>query len=201
MKATWNASGYGTTTATSNVNFNVLGTYRHSQYNTPAESNCVASKTIAFIVTGNCNFSQTTLKSDFQSQTNLNGTGMTDSQNAGVLLHTGTGCSNFPPGANSSNSFTQVSSVTGSCGTTLAGDSVAVFPNPNPPGPNTACGDTHQLVTTSDTNLTQKSSQDYCPSCNTDFRGTAGHIDDYSTANNCFIGDYGNYLIIRLRAQ
>jgi hypothetical protein len=200
VQASWNIPGSGTATSTANDSFDVLGLYRHSQYNTPYESTCTGTAGTAWVITGSCNFTQTTLKSDFMSQLFINGSGVSLSNGS---LHYYTQCSNYPAGANSQNSFLQVSQITGSCNTVPQGGiTVAVFPNPPVSYPTWECGDLLQYVTSSDTNQVQKSVQDYCPGCNTGFNGTAGHIDDYSSSTACSghnVGDYGNFLTIRLR--
>jgi uncharacterized protein YjdB len=200
VKATWYVAGYGTATATSTDLFEVLGIYRHSQYNVPYESACTGSAATAWVISGNCAFTQTTLRSDFMTQLYINGTGISLSH--GILKYT-TQCSNYPSGANSQNSFVQVSQVTGSCNSILVGGStVAAYPNPPISYPTWVCGDLLEYVTSSDTNQAQKAVQDYCPACNSGFNGTSGHIDDFSSSTACSghaVGDYGNYLTIRLR--
>jgi hypothetical protein len=200
VQANWNIAGSGTATSTANDSFDVLGVYRHSQYNTPYESACTGSATTAWIITSGCTFTQTTLKSDFASQLFINGSGVSV---ANGTLHYYTSCSNYPTGANSQNSFLQVSTITGSCNTAPRGGiDVAVYPNPPVSSPTWQCGDLLEYVTSSDANQAQKSVQDYCPACNTGFNGTSGHIDDYSSSTACSghsVGDYGNFLTIRLR--
>ncbi len=199
VKAAWDA-GSATATSTQSDSFDVLGVYRHSQYNTPYESTCTGSPATGWIITGSCNFTQTTLRSDFMTQLFINGSGVSLSNGN---LHYYTQCSNYPSGANSQNSFLQVSQITGSCNTVPQGGStVATYPNPPVSYPTWECGDLLQYVTSSDTNQVQKSVQDYCPACNTGFNGTSGHIDDYSSSTACSghsVGDYGNFLTIRLR--
>ena len=202
-QASWNIAGSGTAVANSDVSFNVLGVYRHSQYNSPQESSCTGTPTPAWIINlSNCSFTQTTLKSDFISQVALNGSGV--SQTYGNVQVT-TQCSNYPSGANSGNSFAQVTTINGSClQPVVAGQTVAVYPNPKPVNATWNCSDTVQLVTTSDANQAQKSVKDYCPACSSGFNGTSGHIDDYTSSPACSghaVGDYGNFLTIRLRAQ
>jgi hypothetical protein len=118
VKATWNIAGSGTATSTANDSFDVLGIYRHSQYNAPQESSCTGSPITAWVISGSCSFTQTTLKSDFATQLFINGSGI--SLNSGALHYT-TKCSNYPSGANSQNSFLQISQITGSCNAALQG--------------------------------------------------------------------------------
>jgi hypothetical protein len=160
----------------------VLGMIRHSQYNTPHESACSASPQTAWVFNGGCTFTQVSLKSDFVSQTYINGTGV--SLDNGILRYS-TSCTNYPSGANSQNSFLTVSSITGACNTTLVGGvSVATYPSPNVGNPY-GCGDNILLVTSSNTNEALKDVADYCPACSSQFYGTNGHIDDYSSSQAC----------------
>ena len=194
VKAIWN---YDPIPATATFNLTrawlVLGLIRHSQYNTPYESACSGSPQAAWFFNTSCAFSQTSLKSDFVSQTYINGTGV--SQSHGILKYS-TSCTNYPPGANSQNSFLTVSNITGACNSTMTGGvSVATYPSPkvgNPYG----CGDNALLVTSSNTNEAVKDVVDYCPACSGGFNGTNGHIDDYSSSQACSgngVGDLGNY--------
>jgi hypothetical protein len=194
VKAIWNYNPIPAT-ATFNLtrNWLVLGTIRHSQYNTPYESACSGSPQTAWVFNGSCTFTQVSLKSDFVSQTYINGTGASQSQ--GTLKYS-TSCSNYPSGANSQNSFLTVSSITGACNTTMAGGvSVATYPSPNVGNPY-GCGDNILLVTSSNANEAVKDAADYCPACSGGFNGTNGHIDDYSSSQACSggaVGDLGNY--------
>lgn len=199
VTATWlGASG------SRSVSFHALGVYRHSQYNTPSESACIGNQITAWVIGPSCTFTQTTLRSDFASQVFTNGTGTSNAH--GILKYT-TSCSNYPAGANSQNSSLQVPSVTGSCNVGLVGGQhVATFPNPNlaTSFPTWTCGDDLLYVTTGGANQASKRVYDYCPACATGFGGTSGHIDDYSSATACSsqaVGDYGNYMTIRLRAS
>jgi hypothetical protein len=194
VKAIWN---YGPIPATKTFNLTrawlVLGLVRHSQYNTPYESACSGSPQAAWYFNTSCNFTQVSLKSDFVSQTYINGTGA--SQSYGILKYS-TSCSNYPSGANSQNSFLAVSSITGACNTTLVGGtSVATYPSPSVGNPY-GCGDNILLVTSSNTNEAVKDAADYCPACSGGFNGTNGHIDDYSSSQACSgsgVGDLGNF--------
>lgn len=197
VKAIWN---YNPIPATTTFNLTrpwlVLGVIRHSQYNTPYESACTGPPQTAWVFTSNCSFTQVALKSDFVSQTYLNGSGA--SQGYGDLqFNNGSLCSGkYPNGANTQNSFLQVSSITGACGTpVVGGDSVATYPSPNVGNPY-GCGDNIQLVTSSNANQALKHVADYCPACSSGFSGTNGHMDDYSSVQACSggaVGDYGNF--------
>lgn len=171
----------------------VLGSVRHSQYNSPYESACTGTPQTAWTFNSSCTFTQVSLKSDFVSQTYINGTGV--SQSHGILKYSKS-CTNYPQGANSQNSFLTVSSITGACNTTMVGGvSVATYPSPNVGNPY-GCGDDILLVTSSNTNEAVKNAADYCPACSGGFNGTNGHIDDYSSSQACSgnaVGDLGNF--------
>ncbi len=182
----------------------VKGVIRHSQYNTPLESKCSGSPQQAWVFDSNCNFTKVPhgLNSNFMNQVVINGTGY--STNNGIIKYcpsTWTACcaAQRPKGATDSNAFLEVSIVTGSCNTKLiAGTSVATYPNPhgNTNLTDFLCRDTALLVTSSDTDQAVKTTQDWCKACSGDFRGTQGHIDDYSPSQACsgsLVGDYGNF--------
>ena len=144
VRASWEISG-AATLGTLNYHFRKLGTYRHSQYNVPRESACGGSASNVYIITllSGCfnNYVSTTLRSDLVSQTNINGTGI--SLNYGTLKAlAATSCNsatqNRPPDA-AGKTFVQVSSITGSCNTTLTSLSLARCTN-NPIVP-LACSD------------------------------------------------------------
>jgi hypothetical protein len=128
----------------------------------------------------------------------INGTGV--SLSSGILKYTA-GIKNqcvYPPGSDDSNTFLQVTSITGRCNDVLDDTSVATNPAPKKPvGDPFGCGDNLSLITSSNAQQAMKYPEDLCPTCNTDFRGTNGHIDDYSSSQACTSrgvgGDYGNY--------
>ncbi|MCS6815826.1 MAG: hypothetical protein NZ746_00440 [Blastocatellia bacterium] len=74
VRAGWTVNGI-TGNGNRAVSFRVLGTYRHSQYNTPHESRCVGAPASAYITNAACNFTATMLRSDFIVQVNRNGSG------------------------------------------------------------------------------------------------------------------------------
>lgn len=83
----WNtgASPVSTTYTLPNV-WLVLGMIRHSQYNTPSESACTGASQTAWTFNNSCTFTQVTLRTDFVSQTYINGTGKSVSH--GVIKYT-----------------------------------------------------------------------------------------------------------------
>ena len=203
VKATWNVSGSGTVSATQSVSFNVLGVYRHSQYNSPQESYCTGTASQGWFVNiNNCTFTPTTFKSDFISQVGINGSGI--AQNGQKVQRTHQ-CSNYPSGANADNALAAVTTINGSCLQPVVADqTVATYPYPPDNTASWNCSDSIELVTSSDANLAQKTVKDSCPACSGDFRGAAGHIDNYTSAPYCSGHDVGdlpgvNYLTIRLR--
>ena len=193
VKAIWN---YDTIPATSVLSLSrkwiVVGTIRHSQYNTIYESTCSAATQTAYLYSSgsclancspsSCTWQAQTLRSGFVSQTELNGSGR--SINYGWLKYDDGRCkSSYPSGANTSNSLLQVSSITGQCGTTLVGgDSVATNPGPYYSNPY-ACGDNLELVNGSNQNAYLKHVEDQC--ANTAQGCADGHMDDYSAAQQC----------------
>ena len=197
IKATWNASTavYGSL----GIKWRVLGIIRHSQYNTPYESYCTGSSSPAWIInTNTCSITPISsgLRSDFETQVWENGTGV--SLSSGLLKYT-PGDKNqctYPPGSDDTNTFLQVTSVTGTCGKVLDDTSVATWPSPATDTTTFGCGDNLSLITSSNTQQAMKYPEDYCPDCFKDFFGTDGHIDNYSTSQACSgraVGDYGNY--------
>ncbi len=196
ITGTWNVSSSPAKTNVP-IKWNVLGMIRHSQYNTPAENACLGGSTNAWIVDVNtCQFTPIALNAQFVSQTVLNGTG--SSSSFGILKFTPgnrNGCA-YPPGADDSNTFLQVNSVTGSCNRPLDTSSVATYPNPVTDVVTFGCNDNLNLVTAANANQALKFPEDYCPACVGQFNGTAGHVDDYSQNSSCqghAVGDYGNF--------
>lgn len=198
VTAKWNA-GSNPASATFSLprTWTVLGIFRHSQYNTPTESACTGSPQTAWVFNLSCKFTQVSLKSDFVLQTFTNGSGQ--SLGYGDLQYNnGHTCSGkYPNGATTQNSFLQVATITGSCGTpVIGGGSVATNPNPAIVGGLYVCQDNILLVTSQNVNQAIKHVADFCPACSGQFNGTLGHIDDYSSSASCSahsVGDYGNF--------
>jgi len=198
VTASWNGMS---NTLTLSRKWDVKGLFRHSQYNTPSESACTGTGQTAWVFNTQCTFTQVSLRSDFVSQVYTNGSGI--SMNYGALqFNNGSTCSGrYPNGANTTNSFLMVSTITGSCGTAVSSGysgTVAVSPNPAVAGGPYVCGDNILEVTSSNSNQGLKTSNDYCPACgnSTTFNGTNGHIDDYSSSQACSahtVGDLGNF--------
>ncbi|MCP3891422.1 MAG: PKD domain-containing protein, partial [Desulfobulbaceae bacterium] len=80
----WSVSG-AESTGEFDYHFRILGVYRHSQYNTPSESDCTGNDIQSYITSNNSSnvtqcfaqnqYDDTTLRSQFVSQVNLNGSG------------------------------------------------------------------------------------------------------------------------------
>ena len=182
--------------------WNVLGTVRYTQYNTPAESACTGGTSSVYIVDNleACNFTAVDLKTSFVTQIAINGTGSSDTY--GILKTGGAtrmsrACrSHFPADATLANTMLQVASVTGSCNTVLvAGTSVATSDTSA-----LACRTTLGLVRASNVNFGSKTKADRCPACEGEFGGTDGHIDSYTASVACSghaVGDLGNFWTVK----
>ena len=72
VAATWRAAS-----DTAVVNFDVLGVWRHSRYNTPVEDRCTLRPVLAYLTTASCDWTETSLKGDFVRQSWINGSGIT----------------------------------------------------------------------------------------------------------------------------
>jgi hypothetical protein len=179
--------------------WNVLGIIRYSQYNVPVESECVGAQVKSFVVDSltSCKFTATTFRSDFLSQTGINGTGTSTSYGfvkPGWNTNLATDCAGkFPKDATVDNSYLQMDGVYGSCGMTLTANvSVATRPK--------NCSSDQTLVDKSNVTYREKDSDDTCPGCNKDFNGTDGHIDNFIDTPRCKpkdILDLGNYWTLR----
>jgi hypothetical protein len=188
VQAVWTVNGEANTD-TMAVAFRVLGSFRHSQYNTPRESLCTGNPVRAFITDSSCNFSQTTLLNDFISQVNLNGSGR--SINFGDVKREFF-CTaprrTVPPGARR-HSFRQ-EAIGPTCGTTL--DNLTVARRPD--HPHLGCGDQILIVGLGAGTGTIKTVTDECPVC------PNNQLDNYTTDPACAgIRDLGRFVTIRLR--
>jgi hypothetical protein len=166
----------------------VLGIVRHSQYNAPSESACEGTPQTAWVFDDACNFTQTTLDSQFFSQVKINGTGYSD--NYGFIKTAVTNkskCSgSYPSGATTGNAFFIVNTITGSCNTQLIDDSSqAAYPNPKLTSTiSPKCGDNTLLVESNNSNLALKWIGDYCPACS-----DGHHIDNFTDNLACSAHD------------
>jgi len=236
---TWNAMLPGTSTAQSvkvpDYTLPTPWTYFrkifYTQYNVPHESQCEGGNTgdtDAWIVTTDvvkgktiCHFTPIKLNSQFIAATWMNGTGIDDGgdilKNA-VAVNLGDNqicAGQYPRGAighsrADGNTFAIVSSVTGSCNTTLvAGQSVAMpctqIGNQCPvavlSGVKTLnCGDQLNLDDGDHTTVSTRTVDDKCPGCSdtapfsnvkSPMYGADGHIDAFSSNTSCNGRDVG----------
>ncbi len=190
VTAQWTVGGTPASGSYTN-NFNVLGSYLHTQYNTPAESQCTGGSGTAYLTAGPtaCAWSTVSLISQFISQAWLNGSGSTI--NYGLIQEYLAGCS--PPAGGNQNYFRKVSQVTPGCGSPnnfLSGTTVAVdvFSAGHP----LQCGDSVLIVGLGAGAGTVKTATDSCPACN----GKA-LVDDYNTSTACSLTSLGTYMTIR----
>lgn len=195
--ATWNASTPPvTSTFTISPVWNVRGIVQNTVYIKVYETACSGTATSGYWLfnAAKCAFKAINLKPTFASQTDLNGTGLTAE---GQLVHTNTGnrCSaNYPVGADSSNTFYLISSVTGACRNVMADTNVAVYPNPYNGG--TYSCDDQLLYVAPKTNANVGSLvevEDYCPACRRHAAGTSDHVDNYYDNNSCTASSLPNY--------
>lgn len=192
----------------------VQGYIRHTQYNTPSESACPEPLSTAWIIDNQCNFTQTTLRTKFLSQTLLNGSGR--SVNHGILkfqkeqkcrnfcvrnegvspkipctASNGTFVDRYPEGANQSNAFLSATEITGSCNSNINGMSSAVWPNPvtmKDRQDQLRCGNQLLLAGSNTHTAHTRRVDDYCDACGAD------KIDNWSPVEHCssnMVGDLG----------
>jgi hypothetical protein len=189
VTATWTVNGKPAT-GSKTYNFNVLGAYRHSQYNTPAESQCSGGTSGAYLTTGpsSCPWSGVNLVTQFISQAWINGSGSTNQY--GLIQEYLAGCS--PPQGGFQNYFRRVSQIAPGCSndslnnTTVAVD---IFSSGHP----LQCNDQVLIVGLGGGSGTVKSVSDSCPSCTGLLQ-----IDDFNASSACSMTDLGNYATIRI---
>lgn len=196
VKATWKV-GEASATGELDYHIEVLGQYRHSQYNSPDERQCNGPPAPVFVLGSPATcfdaFEQgLLLKSDFTSQVNVNGSGLSG-RFGDIKSLAATRCKNVtqnrPPGVtggNDGNSFVEVSFIDGACANIpLSNSTVAgCLPESDPLGRGIFhCGDRVYIQ-----GLGVKTVTDHCPACcnaaaqkqldnytRTDTRCTAGH--------------------------
>lgn len=180
-----------------NTSFYALGNWRHSQYNTPNEAGCVQAGAGAYLVNSTtCAYQSGTLKSDFISQSWLNGSGITigayygysTEQNAAYCV-----AHNYLPSDANGKSFAFVPQFTPGCGSGYSLNNSTVAYNTS--DANVGCGDQVLIVGLNGGAGTVKTVTDYCPAC------SASQLDNYTTQAACAIGsfsDLGNFETIRV---
>lgn len=185
VKAIWTVGGSSCFNEYS-YHIRVLGIYRHSQYNIPAESQCAGGPTSAYVTDSDCNFTSTSFRSQFFSQVNLNGSGISINHgNIGREFF----CLTDPnaPADASGRSFRAGVTFNGACfsGTgSLNNTTVAVLPD----HPYLNCGERIYIHNVGTKNIT-----DFCPGCATN------QLDNFSTDKACSgINDIGNFMTIKL---
>lgn len=192
VKATWNCATTGnqpTSTLNLQRKWIVLGTIRHSQYNTVYESFCPNTTMTAYINDNGaaCNWQTVTLRSQFVSQTENTGTGVSDVSMGNQVLKFDDGKTcygNKPANANSTNILRAVSIIDGQCLVQLVGgDSTATNPGPRILGSQYNCADHMPLVNSSNANAFIKHIEDQC--ANTTDGCADGHVDNYSSSQAC----------------
>ncbi|MBI4641924.1 MAG: transglutaminase domain-containing protein [Candidatus Tectomicrobia bacterium] len=199
VKATW-VTGEASESAELDYRIKVLGVYRHSQYNTPGEDMCKGPDVKAYITTEDASgksqcfakgqFTETTLRSQFISQVDVNNTGR--SINFGDVRR-----DSFCPGTPGAPedalriTFRQTTIRPACRGGTVGDKTVAVRPR----HPDLNCGD--QVFIHS---VGLKTVTDSCPTCPRNLApGVVDQLDNYTTDSRCSgISDLGNFMTIKV---
>ena len=190
VTAQWTVSGFSFS-GSKPVSFNVLGSYRHSQYNTPAESACTAPPASAYITNPGCDFSSAMLKSDFISQSWLNGSGKTINYGTEQNEHSCLSHQNAPSDA-SGRSF-RPQAIVPSCGAAYTVNNSTLARGDDAP---LVCGDSVLIVGLGGA-ATTKTVTDRCAVCTGNLQ-----LDNYTTQDACLPGtipDLGTFKTFRLR--
>lgn len=189
------------TTAEKAYRFKVLGTYRHTKYNTPDETECRGAAVDMYYsrVTGaNCTFTADQILSDFKAATDLNGNGR--SIDSG-LIQIESFCLRprfTPPADAPGRSYRPVTALTFN-NFTINTSTIAICPG----GADLGYGDSVLIVGLGGGAGTVKSAADRCPACcdPAENGGQDGHVDNY-TDEGLACGrtavDVGNFLTIKL---
>jgi hypothetical protein len=191
--ATWNVGGQNYT-GQRPYHIKVLGTYRHSQYNIPAESHatCATGGTVnIYITNASCVFTAATFPGTFRSQTALNGRGTSISYGIAVTEQFCLSHANNP-GATFGYAFRRNGTASGACGT-VTGTTVAANQN----HPDLECND--RIYIHSGATGVVKTVTDYCPACGPPTRSDYKQLDNFTTDGRCSgISDFGNFKTIKL---
>src|SRR5208337_565248 len=186
-------------------NFNVLGTWRHSQYNTPTESSCSGSSSSAYEVNvTTCAYQTGNLIAQFISQSWLNGSGTAanayygyhNEQNAQYCINHG-----YLPGDASGKSFAFEANIIPYCGAGYSiGNSTVAWNFTSTQTLN--CGDQVLIVGYGTSPGTVKTVTDRCAPNPPNSNGcTSTQLDNYTTGSGCAprsFSDLGNFVTIRL---
>lgn len=161
-----------------NYGFRALGTYRHSQYNSPSESACSAGTSSYNITNNQCSYSSGTLRTSFRNAVNLNGSGHSISYNDVAKEALCLNPQYSPPAGAIDNTFRENHTIVGTYGS-VGNTTVAV----NPSHPYIGANDSVYIDT-----VGTKSVTDECPGCVT------AQLDNYTTTTACSgINDLGNF--------
>jgi hypothetical protein len=178
--------------------WSVFGKVMHTVYNIPAQNQCSGTTEtdyVASVTGGVCTYTTVLFPTDFVSQVQENGSGISDSFDLvgpATVDNPPSACKKVKPpvGSNPNNTFYKIKRVLGKCGYTLTASSEAVFPNPKqvtPGGMDAACRDTLLVVNASNANQAVDSADDYCPACAHQSGTFESHVDDYLANNHeCF---------------
>lgn len=184
VKATWKVMG-ATATDELEHHIRVLGNYRHSQYNTPHEAQCSGPDRRAYITDSRCSFNRTTLRDQFISQVNLNGSGVSinfgDLQGEVFCLG-----QSSAPGDAANRSFRQQTIRPDCAGFGLGNDTVAR----DPAHPHLDCGDEVFIH-----NVGVKTVTDRCPACGDPTNrnaGEVGQLDNFTLDGACSSNEVGD---------
>lgn len=189
IMATYWCGGVGYTHTFSYI-FKCLGTYRHSQYNTPDESNTTCQTgggtTNVCFTTSNCAWESGSLYSTFKAKVDLNGSGKSISK--GNIQPEGF-CTNRPQMCQGLSAYRKNVTITPACsGAALNNTTVARKPN----HPDLGCGRKVCIVRPALGNVV-KTVTDLCPGCVTK------QLDNYTTDGRCSgIVDYGDYITFKV---
>jgi hypothetical protein len=197
VTARWTLGGK-TATGSRTSNFYALGSYRHSQYNTPYESQCAMGSGPAYVTQGPsaCTWASISLRSAFVSQAWINGSGVSIGYGP---LQIEWICS--PPVGSDRNYFREVSSIAPGCGASYGLNSNTVAWSYQLNG-NLQCGDQVLIVGLGAGMGTIKQVTDKCaPNPPNQYGCVAAQLDNYNTGAACSpkaFSDLGYFKTIRL---
>ncbi|MGH6838869.1 MAG: hypothetical protein ACREDT_08710 [Methylocella sp.] len=184
LKAVWTVKGFEFKAKLA-VNFTALGLYQNTVYNIPAESMCsgAPSPVTLWTTVPRCTSTPGMYKSDFISQTNLNGTGK-------PLIGGHTHHEGFCASGNTD--FRHPFTIMLACGggrSDLGDNTIAAFHAASTKNPGIlVCGDDVFFVgenPSGDLIGMHKTVTDNCPACKSSAAGTTGHVDNFITSHAC----------------
>jgi hypothetical protein len=203
VTARWTVNG-NAATGSRTYNFNVLGTWRHSQYNTVTESACSGSSSSAYEVNvTTCAYQTGNLIAQFISQSWLNGSGKTintyygynTEQNAQYCIN-----NHYLPADASGKSFAFEPQIIPYCSGYSLGTNTLAWTFTSTSTLN--CGDQVLIVGYGGSPGTVKTVTDRCAPISQNPKGcTDTQLDNYSTAAACdphALADLGNFVTIRV---